>query len=130
MHLAEAMTLVDYIPILIQLLLALVLAATILTASAIFGQRARGNYIKDRAYECGIVAEGNPHPRFGVKFYVVAMLFIIFDIEVVFLIPWVLVFREFLAWGIPILMPVMFFILVMILGVAYEMRKKGLEWDR
>lgn len=124
------MDLISYVPILIQLLLGIALAGAILTASHIFGQRARGNYIKDKAYECGLPMEGNPHPRFGVKFYVVAMLFILFDIEAVFLIPWVLVYREFLHIGIPILMPVMFFIAVLVLGLAYEMRKKGLEWAR
>lgn len=124
------MELVDYVPVLIQVLFAVFLAAAILIASQVFGQRAKGNYIKDKAYECGIPMEGNPHPRFGVKFYVVAMLFILFDIEAVFLIPWVLVYREFLAVGIPILMPVMFFIAVLVLGLAYEMKKKGLEWER
>lgn len=124
------MELVDYIPVLIQVLLALFLAVAILSASQLFGQRAKGNYIKDRAYECGIPMEGTPHPRFGVKFYVVAMLFIIFDIEAVFLIPWVLIYREFLAIGIPILLPVMFFITVLVVGLAYEMKKKGLEWER
>ncbi|WOO41201.1 NADH-quinone oxidoreductase subunit A [Rubellicoccus peritrichatus] len=124
------MELVDYIPVLIQVLFAVFLAAAILIASQVFGQRAKGNYIKDKAYECGLPMEGNPHPRFGVKFYVVAMLFILFDIEAVFLIPWVLIYREFISLGIPILMPVMFFIAVLVLGLAYEMKKKGLEWER
>lgn len=124
------MELANYIPVLIQVLLAFVLAAAILGASHLFGQRAKGNYIKDRAYECGLPMEGSPHPRFGVKFYVVAMLFIIFDIEAVFLIPWVMIYRELLAVNIPILLPVMFFIGVLVIGLAYEMKKKGLEWER
>lgn len=127
---SNSMGLVDYVPVLLQLLFATFLAVAILIASQVFGQRAKGNYIKDRAYECGVPMEGNPHPRFGVKFYVVAMLFIIFDIEAVFLIPWVLIYREFLALHIPILMPVMFFIGVLVMGLAYEMKKKGLEWGR
>ncbi len=124
------MEIADYLPVLIQVLLAAALAGAILMASHVFGQRARGNYIKDKAYECGLPMEGNPHPRFGVKFYVVAMLFILFDIEAVFLIPWALIYREFIASHIPILWPVMFFIGILVLGLAYEMKKKGLEWER
>ena len=59
----------------------------IVAASQIFGQRAKANKPANSAYECGVVPEGQPHPRFGARFYVVAMLFVIFDIEVVFLIP-------------------------------------------
>lgn len=124
------MTLVDYLPVLLQVLLAAAIAVGILVASHVFGQRAKGNYIKDSAYECGLVAEGKPHPRFAVKFYVVAMLFILFDIEVVFLVPWVLIYREFLAHNIAILLPVLFFIFVLTLGLVYEMKKKGLRWAR
>ncbi|MGE9295059.1 MAG: NADH-quinone oxidoreductase subunit A [Puniceicoccales bacterium] len=124
------MELVDYLPILIQIVLAAVIAGAILVASHMFGQRASGNYTKDDAYECGLKAEGKPHPKFSVKFYVVAMLFILFDIEVVFLIPWVLVYREMLSIGIPILLPVLFFLGILTLGMAYEMKKKGLEWER
>lgn len=124
------MTLAAYLPILLQVLIALAIAVGILVASHLFGQRARGNYMKDAPYECGIPMEGKPHPRFALKFYVVAMLFILFDIEVVFMIPWVLVFREFLANNIAILTPVLFFILVLGVGLVYEMKKKALRWDQ
>ena len=64
-----------------------------------------------------------------MKFYVTAMLFILFDIEVVFLIPWVFVYRDFLAAGIPILAPMLFFIGVLVLGLIFEMKKGALEWE-
>lgn len=124
------MELADYLPVLIQILLGVGIAGAILVASQVFGQRARGNYVKDTAYECGMKPEGKPHPKFSVKFYVVAMLFILFDIEVVFLIPWAMVYREFLAQQVPILLPVVFFLMILTLGLAYEMKKKGLEWER
>lgn len=124
------MELADFLPVLIQVVLALSIAGGILMASHIFGQRAKGNYIKDAAYECGLPAKGTPHPRFSVKFYVVAMLFILFDIEVVFLFPWVMVYRELMAVGIPALMPMLFFLGLLTLGLVYELRKKGIEWDR
>lgn len=120
----------DYLPILVQIILAAGLAGVILGASHLFGQRSKKNAIKDSAYECGMPAEGKPHTRFSVKFYITAMLFILFDIELVFLIPWVFVYREFLSEGIPILLPVLFFLGVLVLGLVYEMKKGALEWER
>ncbi|MCC5805309.1 MAG: NADH-quinone oxidoreductase subunit A [Opitutales bacterium] len=124
------MTLHDYLPVLIQILIALFLAVVILGASHLLGQRAARNSVKDSAYECGMPAAGGATTRFSVKFYLTAMLFIVFDIEVVFLIPWVLVYRDFLAQNLPILMPVLFFILVLVVGLVYELKKGALEWDK
>lgn len=120
----------DYFPILVQILLAASLALVILGASTFFGQRARKNKIKDTAYECGVDVRGETKVRFSVKFYVTAMLFILFDVEIVFLIPWVLAFREFLAASIPILLPVLFFLFILVLGLLYEIKKGALEWER
>ncbi|MCW5549935.1 MAG: NADH-quinone oxidoreductase subunit A [Opitutaceae bacterium] len=120
----------DYLPFLIQAVLAAGIAAVIIGASHLIGQRTRRNAIKDTAYECGVAAEGLVHARFSVKFYVTVMLFILFDIEVVFLIPWVFIHREFLANHIPILGPVLFFIGVIVLGLFYEVRKGALEWEK
>lgn len=124
------MTIADYYPILVQISIASGLGAVILLASHIFGQRGTHSAIKDSAYECGMLAEGSGHARFAVKFYVTAMLFILFDIEVVFLIPWVLVFREFLAANLPILLPGFFFLFVLILGLVYELKKGAIEWEK
>ena len=124
------MTLDDYLPVLIQILIALSLAVIILGASHLLGQRAVRNAVKDSAYECGIPAAGGAGTRFSVKFYLTAMLFIVFDIAVAFLIPWVLVYRDFLAQDLPILMPVLFFILVLVVGLVYELKKGALEWDK
>lgn len=124
------MSLAEFLPVLVQAVLAASLAVVILVVSHLFGQRSARNKIKDSAYECGIPSEGLTHTRFSVKFYVTAMLFILFDIEVVFLIPWVFVYRDFLAAGIPILAPVLFFIGVLVLGLIYEMKKGALEWER
>jgi len=114
----------------VQIVLGLSIPAIILIVSHAFGQRAKGNYIKDKAYECGLPMEGKPHPRFAVKFYVTAMLFILFDIEVVFLVPWALVYREFLAAGIAITAATAVFLGVLVLGLAYEFKRGALEWDK
>lgn len=124
------MTLDAYLPVLIQIILAMGIAVAVLVASQLFGQRTRTNPVKDSAYECGIPTDSQPGARFSVKFYVTAMLFILFDIEVVFLIPWVLVYRDFLAHQLPILLPVLFFILLLVTGLFYELKKGALDWDR
>jgi NADH-quinone oxidoreductase subunit A len=127
---AESQSLSTYLPALVQVALGLSIPAIILIASHVFGQRAKGNYIKDKAYECGLPMEGKPHPRFAVKFYVTAMLFILFDIEVVFLVPWALVYREFLAAGIAITAATALFLGVLVLGLAYEFKRGALEWEK
>ena len=78
----------DYFPVLLQVLAAVGFVATTLILSVVFGKRGRRNEVKDDAYECGMLPVGEGAPRFSVKFYLVAMLFVLFDIEVVFLYPW------------------------------------------
>ena len=126
----ESQSLSTYLPVLVQVVLGLSIPAIILIASHVFGQRAKGNYIKDKAYECGLPMEGKPHPRFAVKFYVTAMLFILFDIEVVFLVPWALVYREFLAAGIAITGATAVFLGVLVFGLVYEVKRGALEWEK
>lgn len=119
-----------YLPVFVQIALAAGIAAVIIGASQALGQRAKANRIKETPYECGVASEGVVHTRFSVKFYVTAMLFILFDIEVVFLIPWAFVYREFLANHIAILGPVMFFLGVLVLGLIYEVKKGALDWEK
>jgi len=126
----RSMSVADFAPILIQLVLAVTLASVILFASHLLGQRAARNRIKDTPYECGVPSEGQSRTRFSVKFYVTAMLFILFDIEVVFLIPWALVYRDFIAQNLPIVLPGLFFLGVLIVGLVYEVRKGALDWEK
>ncbi len=125
------MTSAAYLPILIQVILATGVGLAILTVNRVLAQRVRTkNAIKDSAYECGVKSEGVIHTRFSVKFYVTAMLFILFDIEVVFLIPWAFIYRDFLANNIAILSPIFFFLFVLVLGLVYEVKKGALEWEK
>src|ERR1700729_2161814 len=89
----------DYLPILIQAVVAVGFAASALIVSVVLGKAGKRNATKDSAYECGMIPEGGAQPRFSVKFYLVAMLFILFDIEIVFMYPWAVVFNEFVAKG-------------------------------
>ena len=119
-----------YLPFLIQALLAAGLTGGIILASTLLGQRAKRSKIKDSAYECGVPDESMVHTRFSVKFYLTALLFILFDLEVVILVPWTFVYREFLACHIAILGPILFFLGVLVLGFVYEVKKGALEWER
>jgi NADH-quinone oxidoreductase subunit A len=119
-----------YLPVLVQAVLAAGIAGAVIGASHFFGQRSKKNAIKDSAYECGLHSEGAPHTRFSVKFYLTAMLFIIFDIEVVFLIPWAFIYREFLSQHISILGPILCFIGVLVIGLVYEVKKGALDWEK
>lgn len=123
------MELSSYISVFVQIITALAMGIAIVAASQIFGQRAKANKPANSAYECGVVPEGQPHPRFGARFYIVAMLFVIFDIEVVFLIPLAVAYGDFVSNNFPILLPTLFFIAVLATGVLYEMKKDALNWN-
>ncbi|MDA0746336.1 MAG: NADH-quinone oxidoreductase subunit A [bacterium] len=120
--------LIDYLPIVILMVVAAGFAAVNLTVTHLFGPR-RPNPVKLSPYESGVPPVGDARLRVSVKFYLVAMLFIIFDIEVVFLYPWAVVFRELLAQGSFIFTEMVVFLGVLMLGLLYVWRKGGLEWD-
>ena len=119
-----------YLPVLVQISLAASVAAFVVFLSWLLGQRAQKNAIKDTPYECGVRSDGTARARFPVKFYVTVMLFILFDIEVIFLVPWAFVYREFLQNNIEILAPMLVFIGVIVAGFLYEWKKGALEWEK
>ena len=121
----------DYLPILLQVIVAAVFAASALIISVLLGKSARRNPTKDSAYECGMPAEGPAQPRFSVKFYLVAMLFILFDIEIVFMYPWAVIYRDFLvAHGSGIFWSMLSFVGILTVGYVYAIMKGALEWKR
>src|SRR5580700_1491407 len=87
----------DYLPVLVQVIFAAGFAGFALFLSVILGRVGKRNPIKDTAYECGMLPQGEAQPRFSVKFYLVAMLFILFDIEIVFMYPWAVIYREYIT---------------------------------
>lgn len=115
-----------YFPVLIQVFIAMAVAAGMLGASFLLGKRVR-NRVKDMPYECGITPTGNARERFSVKFYLVAMLFILFDIEAVFLYPWVVVYRELKMFAF---VEMLVFILLILAGFFYIWKKGALDWSR
>ncbi len=101
------------------------LAAVILIVSAVFGPR-RHTRVKSDPYECGVDPIGSARERFSVHFYLVAILFILFDIEMVFLIPWAVLYKKLGIFG---LWEAGIFLGVLGFGLAYVWRKKALVWD-
>ena len=117
-----------YLPVLLQVLVALGFAAAVLTASVIFGRSARRNATKDSPYECGMLPVGEGAPRFSVKFYIVAMLFVLFDIEVVFMYPWAVQFRDLIAHGPVVLASMAGFAGILVVAYVYALKKGALNW--
>ena len=117
--------LIDYLPILILVGLAALFAGGSILLSALLGPR-RPTAEKLSPYECGVEPVGSARDRFSVKFYLVAMLFIIFDMEIVFLYPWAVVYKELKAFGLAAMGT---FLLILLVGFFYVWKKGGLEWD-
>jgi NADH-quinone oxidoreductase subunit A len=115
----------DYIPILMQLILSIVFVVGIIFASSFLGP-SRKSEIKDQNFECGIEAIGNARIPFSVKFFVVAILFVLFDIEVVFLYPWAVNFKEL---GLDGMFKMLVFMSLLLVGFFYIIKKKALEWE-
>jgi NADH-quinone oxidoreductase subunit A len=114
-----------FIPILMMLILGVGFAAFTLLASHFLGRRVKDR-AKSLAYECGITPVGTARDRFHTRFYLVAMLFIVFDIETVFLYPWAIVFKQLGVFG---LIEMAVFIAILLVGFAYVWGKGALEWD-
>ena len=121
----------DYLPILLQVIVAIGFASVALLMSILVGRVGRRNPTKDSAYECGMVPQGEKQPRFSVKFYLVAMLFILFDIEIVFLYPWAVVYRDYIAQsGLAILGSMVGFLTILMIGFLYAIKKGALDWKK
>jgi NADH-quinone oxidoreductase subunit A len=119
----------DYLPILLQAIVAIGFAASALIASVVLGRHGRRTPMKDTAYECGMLPQGGAQPRFSVKFYLVAMLFILFDVEVVFLYPWAVVYRDFIVTRGPfIFWSMLSFVSILTVGYVYALKKGVLDW--
>jgi NADH-quinone oxidoreductase subunit A len=114
-----------YFPVVVQVLFAAFMAAALLGAGLFFGKR-RNDAVKDSPYESGVVPVGSARERFSVKFYLVAMLFILFDIEAIFLFPWAVVYRELGIFGF---IEMAIFMLLVLSGFFYILKKGALDWS-
>jgi NADH-quinone oxidoreductase subunit A len=114
-----------YFPILLQVLIAMAIAGGMIGASALLGRRVH-NPVKDQPYECGVDPQGSTRERFSVKFYLVAMIFILFDIETVFLYPWAVVYRELKLFAF---FEMFLFVALILSGFFYIWKKGALAWS-
>jgi NADH-quinone oxidoreductase subunit A len=113
-----------WFPVLLQAVLAMVIAAALVTLTFVIGHRLK-NKVKDMPYECGIAPTGDAQHRFSVKFYLVAMLFILFDIEAIFLYPWAVVFKRLKMFGF---LEMLTFVILILAGFFFIWKKGVLDW--
>lgn len=119
----------QYLPVLMLGMLAVVFSFGMLGMSVVLGKRGKRPAVKDTPYECGMVPMGEGTPRFSIKFYLVAMLFILFDIEVVFLYPWAVIYRDMLKEGGGAIFGAMaVFLAVLLAGYLYALKKQAFVW--
>jgi NADH-quinone oxidoreductase subunit A len=121
----------DYVPVFLQVVLGLGFAVVTLAISVLIGKRGRRTPAKDTPYECGKDPIGSNHSRFSVKFYLVAMLFILFDIEVVFMYPWAVIYRDMMhnrAQSMGVFFSMFTFIGILGVGYLYALKKKAFDW--
>ena len=114
-----------YFPVLVQVIIAAAVAAGLVGGSFLLGKKIR-NRVKDTPYECGITPTGSARERFSVKFYLVAMVFILFDIEAIFLYPWVVVYRDLKMFGF---IEMAVFVVLILSGFFYIWKKGALDWS-
>ena len=115
----------EWLPILMFLVVGFLFAASTIGLSTIIVPR-RSNATKNAAYECGVEPVGNARGRFTIKFYLVAVLFILFDIEAVFMYPWAVAFRQLGLYG---LVEMILFVVILLIGYLYLLKKKALDWN-
>lgn len=116
---------IEYLPIAVLIVLSIGVAALIVSLGHLFGPR-RANARKSQPYESGMVPYGPGQRRVPVHFYLVAVLFILFDIEIIFLLPWAVVLRELKLTG---LIEMLVFVVILLVGLIYAWKKGALEWE-
>src|SRR5664280_1304792 len=134
----EQSQLMQYVPVLMLFILAVAFCAGMLVFSVILGRWANRSRlkrqfpkIKNTAYECGMLPVGEGSTRLSVKFYLVAMLFILFDIEVVFLYPWAVVYRDMLQQNAPLILGSMVsFLVILFVGYIYALKQRAFDWNQ
>jgi NADH-quinone oxidoreductase subunit A len=114
-----------YFPVAVYALVVAMTGILLLVSSGIFGPKRRA-IGKESTYECGVPLLGGSRERFSVKFYLVAILFVLFDIETVFLFPWAVIYRELGLFG---LVEMLVFLGLLVAGFAYAWRRGGLDWE-
>lgn len=119
-----------YLPILLLVVVAVLFGFLSITLSTLIGPK-KPSKVKMAPYECGCEPVGSARERFSIKFYIIAMLFILFDIEAVFLYPWAVIFKKFISAGLGafVFAEMIVFIVILFVGYIYVWKKGALEWE-
>src|SRR5579883_139559 len=115
-----------YFPVLVQIAIAVLVSTALVALSYLIGKKVKDR-VKDSPYECGIVPTGSARERFSVKFYLVAIVFILFDVEAIFLYPWAYIYKQLRWFGF---VEMILYIGILLVGYFYLLKKGALDWNR
>ncbi|MBT5873726.1 MAG: NADH-quinone oxidoreductase subunit A [Candidatus Latescibacteria bacterium] len=114
-----------YLPLILLVIVVVILALTIITLSSFVGRK-KEYFEKLASYECGVPIQDTARKNFSVKFYLIAILFILFDVEIIYMYPWAVVFKDLHLFGAAAMGV---FFLMLVVGFVYEWKRGALEWD-
>ena len=122
---------ISLIPLLVLFIFVVIFGSLLVWVSGLFGPRGHQTEVKKSSYECGIEVQSTGHSKIPIKFYLTAILFILFDIEIIFMYPWAVSYLDFIeaGHGLYILSGMGVFLLIFILGLFWEVKSKALEWE-
>src|SRR5438045_7856256 len=120
----------EYLPVLLLIIVAVGFAGSALLVSVLLGKTGTRTPAKDTPYDCGMIPQGEGQPRFSVKFYLVAMLFILFDLEIVFMYPWAVVYKEAIVHSSLIFWSMLSFITILMVGYVYALNEGALAFKK
>ena len=119
------------LPVLVLAVFVIIFGAVLLWFSSLISEKGSKDAVKDESYECGLPSDTSGPTKISIKFYLTAILFILFDIEIIFMYPWALTYGDFISsgYGIYILAAMGFFLAVFIFGLFWEVKSRALEWE-
>lgn len=118
----------DYLPIIVQFVAALGFVVTSIIATHLLGPK-RNSQVKDESWECGIEAQGDARTPISIKYFLIAILFVLFDVEIIFMYPWAVNFKDFAKEGMAVFLEMLLFMGTLLAGFYYIIKKGVLKWE-
>ena len=121
----------EILPVLVLLLIVVTFGCLMVFGTALLGPKLKQSKVKKSSYECGLPAEDAGDTKISIKFYLTAILFILFDIEIIFMYPWAITYTDFIdaGYGLQSLVAMGIFLFIFIVGLFWEVKSKALDWD-
>lgn len=119
------------LPVFLLAIFVIIFGAVLLWFSSLISEKAKRDPVQDETYECGLPSDTSGSTKISIKFYLTAILFILFDIEIIFMYPWALTYGDFIAGGagLYVFSAMAFFLAVFVFGLFWEVKSKALEWE-